>query len=171
MQEELRLTPTSYIVLGILEWGGTCTPYEMKALVAQSVGNFWTLQHAQLYTEPARLARAGYATEERERRGRRRKRYAITRAGSEALAEWLESPTTAVPELRDHALLKLFFGADPTTVAPAQIEAHERKLEEYEAIRDQIAGNVPRGPWLALEAGIRAERRWLEYWRWVARQD
>ena len=64
-----RLTPTSYIVLGLLEWGGRCTPYDLKGLVKLSVGNFWTLQHAQLYTEPARLAAAGYVTEEREEGG------------------------------------------------------------------------------------------------------
>jgi PadR family transcriptional regulator, regulatory protein AphA len=73
--QELRLTPTSYIVLGLLEWGGRCTPYELKGLVAESVGNFGTLQHAQLYTEPARLAAAGYVTEEKEEGGRRRKLY------------------------------------------------------------------------------------------------
>ena len=57
------------------------TPYALKQMVARSVGYFWTLQHAQLYTEPERLAGAGYVTEERERGGRRRKLYTITAAG------------------------------------------------------------------------------------------
>ena len=52
----IRLTPTSYIVLGLLELAGESTPYGLKQLMARSVGYFWTLQHAQLYTEPARLA-------------------------------------------------------------------------------------------------------------------
>ena len=56
--QEIRLTPTSYIVLGLLEFAGESTPYALKQLVAGSVGYFWTLQHAQLYTEPERLARA-----------------------------------------------------------------------------------------------------------------
>ena len=60
--QELRLTPISYIVLGLLSWAGEATPYRLKQLVAASVGNFWTLQHAQLYTEPERLAKAGYLT-------------------------------------------------------------------------------------------------------------
>ena len=54
--QEIRLTPTSYIVLGLLELAGESTPYALKQLVAGSVGYFWTLQHAQLYTEPERLA-------------------------------------------------------------------------------------------------------------------
>ena len=99
-----RLTPTSYIVLGLLEWGGRCTPYDLKALVKLSVGNFWTLQHAQLYTEPARLAAAGYVTEEREEGGRRRKLYEITdkglrgprtSGGGRPPASWPSSATTA----------------------------------------------------------------------------
>ena len=165
--QEVRLTPTSYIVLGILEWCGRSTPYELKGLVAISVGNFWTLQHAQLYSEPERLASAGYVTEEREEGGRRRKTYEITATGREALAEWRRAPSAELAELRDHGLLKLFFGADAATLAPAQIEAHREKLAEYEATQEADPGTPPRGPWLALEAGVRAERGWIVYWEWV----
>ena len=56
-----RLTPTSYIVLGLLEAAGEATPYDLKRAVGTSVGNFWSLQHSQLYAEPARLASAGSA--------------------------------------------------------------------------------------------------------------
>src|SRR5829696_7066030 len=165
--QEIRLTPTSYIVLGLLEFAGESTPYALKRLVAGSVGYFWTLQHAQLYTEPARLAAAGYVTEEQETAGRRRKLYEITDKGRAALAEWRQAPTGELAELRDHGLLKLFFGADAATLAPVQLEAHRAKLAEYEALRDQDAGDPPRSPWLALEAGIRAERSWIGYWEWV----
>ena len=76
--QEIRLTPTSYIVLGLLELAGESTPYGLKQLVAGSVGHFWTLQHAQLYSEPERLAKAGHVTERRERGGRRRRLYSLT---------------------------------------------------------------------------------------------
>ena len=165
-----RLTPTSYIVLGLLEWAGRSTPYDLKGLVANSVGNFWTLQHAQLYTEPERLAKGGYVTEEREEGGRRRKLYEITDAGRAALHEWRRTPAGEVSELRDHGLLKLFFGADAGTLAPVQLEAHREKLAEYERLREGDTGKPPRGPWLALEAGIRAERSWVEYWEWVLKE-
>lgn len=162
-----RLTPTSYIVLGLLELAGKSSPYDLKRLVAESVGNFWMLQHAQLYTEPERLAAGGYVTEERETDGRRRKLYEITDAGRDALGEWRRAPTGSVSELRDLGLLQLFFGSAPEKLAPAQIEAHRDKLSEYEALRERDTGEGPRGPWLALEAGIRAERSWVEYWEWV----
>jgi DNA-binding PadR family transcriptional regulator len=163
--QELR--PISYIVLGLLAWAGEATPYRLKQLVAQSVGHFWTLQHAQLYSEPERLAEAGYLTETRERGGRRRKLYAITDKGREALDEWRSEPTDAVFELRAPALLKLFFGADPAALAPVQVEAHRRKLAEYERIRDSIPADVPEGPRLALDAGIDAERHQVAWWEQV----
>jgi PadR family transcriptional regulator AphA len=165
--QEPRLTPISYIVLGLLSWAGEATPYRLKQLVAASVGNFWTLQHAQLYTETERLAKAGYLTEQRERGGRRRKLYAITGKGRRALEEWRSEPTDAIYELRAPALLKLFFGADPVELAAVQIEAHRRKLAEYEQIRDTMPESVPRGPRLALEAGIASERHQIEWWEAV----
>jgi PadR family transcriptional regulator AphA len=162
--QEVRLSAVSYVVLGFVAWAGEATPYRLKQLVASSVGNFWTLQHAQLYTEPERLAKAGYLTEERERGGRRRKVYAITEQGRQALEEWRAEPTDAIPELRSPALLKLFFGADPAAVAPLQVEAHRRKLAEYEAIRDSMSDSVPEGPRLALDAGIANARQQIEWW-------
>ena len=87
--KELRLTPTSFIVLGLIDLGGEATPYELKGLAAEGVGNFWSLQHAQLYTETARLAAAGYLDEEREESGRRRKLYRLTARGREALRDWV----------------------------------------------------------------------------------
>ena len=165
--QEPRLGPISYIVLGFVNWAGETTPYRLKQLVAQSVGNFWTLQHAQLYSEPERLAEAGYLTEERERGGRRRKLYSITDKGRAALDRWRTEPTDAILELRAPALLKLFFGADPAVLAPIQIEAHRRKLAEYEQIRDEMPDSVPEGPRLALEAGIASERHQVEWWEEV----
>jgi DNA-binding PadR family transcriptional regulator len=165
--QEPRLTPISYIVLGFVTFTGEATPYRLKQLVAASVGNFWTLQHAQLYTEPERLAKAGYLTEQRERGGRRRKLYSITAKGREALDQWRSEPTDEILELRAPALLKLFFGADPTQLAPVQVEAHRRKLAEYEEIRATMAPTVPQGPRLALDAGIAAERQQIEWWEAV----
>jgi DNA-binding PadR family transcriptional regulator len=159
-----RLTPTSYIVLGLLELGGESTPYGLKQLVATSVGNFWTLHHAQLYTEPERLAKAGYLTERREKGGRRRRLYAITESGRTALDDWRAEGTTSLGELREPALLKLFFGADPAQLAAVQIPAHRAKLAEYEAIREGMPEAVPEGPRLALEAGIRHELGSIEFW-------
>ena len=166
--QEIRLTPTSYIVLGLLEMGGELTPYALKQQVAGSVGFFWTLQHAQLYTEPERLASAGFLTERREETGRRRRLYSITAKGRRALEDWRTETTTDLAELREPALLKLFFGADPGALAAVQIPANEERLAEYERIRDGMADEVPEGPRQALEMGIRFERAAIAFWRELA---
>lgn len=162
--QEIRLTPTSYIVLGLLELGGECTPYGLKQLVSASVGNFWTLHHAQLYTEPERLAKGGYVSEKREQGGRRRRLYELTAKGRRALDNWRAEGTSSLGELREPAVLKLFFGADPAQLASVQIPAHRHKLAEYEAIREAMPKEVPDGPRLALEAGIVHERGSIEFW-------
>src|SRR5437588_2526898 len=110
--QAIKLTPTSYIVLGLLELAGEATPYQLKQRATHSIGYFWSLQHAQLYTEPERLAKAGLVTEQREASGRRRKRYQLTAEGRAALQRWRATPTDAFTELRDPGLLQLFFGAD-----------------------------------------------------------
>jgi DNA-binding PadR family transcriptional regulator len=165
--QEIRLTPTSYVVLGLLDRAGEATPYDLKRMVAAGVGHVWTLQHAQLYTETERLAKAGYLVEKRERGGRRRKLYKITAEGRQALREWTAQPTAQGSELRDLALLKLFLGADPKPLSAVQIEVHRAQLREYEDRRDEVA-QAPVGIRMALEAGIGHEREWVRFWRKVA---
>ena len=166
--QEIRLTPASYIVLGLLSWTGEATPYRLKQLVASSVGFFWSLQHAQLYTEPERLARAGYVRERREEGGRRRRQYALTDQGRKALAEWRGEPTAQLSEVRDLGLLKLFFGADAAALADVQLDAHRAELAGYEVIRAGLPEDVPEGPRLALELGMRQARTWIEFWEELA---
>ena len=147
--QNLRLTPASYIVLGLLAHSGEATPYQLKGMLVASVGNFWSLQHAQLYSEPERL---------------RRKRYRLTDAGRVALHAWVSEPSSELPELRDVALLKLFFGAAPRPLAAAQLEAHREKLREYEQKQEQLRDYAPPGPLATLAAGIAHEREWVRYW-------
>ncbi len=158
------LTPTSYIVLGLLQHGPG-TPYELKNRAAASVGHFWSLQHAQLYTETAKLTEDGLLSERRERTGRRRRTYAITAAGRRALQSWLSEPTAELIELRDLGILKTFLGADPSRVAPAQLEAHRQRLAGYRELHRELSkGDIPRGMLLALEAGIGHEREYVRFW-------
>ena len=164
MSGEIELTPTSHIVLGLLTMSGEATPYDLKQMVAATVGHFWSLPHSQLYAEPTRLARAGYVTEQREQDGRRRKRYSVTERGREAFQNWLGIVTPEPYILRDLALLKLFFGADPSELAEVQVETHRQKLSEYEALLQAPVEHRPAGPWLALELGVRHERETVAFW-------
>jgi PadR family transcriptional regulator, regulatory protein AphA len=168
---QVNLTPTSAIVLGLLELIGEGTPYDLKQAVGMTVGHFWTFQHAQLYTETERLAKAGLLRVELEDGGRRRKHYSLTAAGRKALDAWRAEPAAEVAELRDLGVLKLFLGADPKALGAAQLEAHRRKLREYEQIRKIDVGVEPRGPWIALESGIEHERQMIRFWKRLAQGE
>jgi PadR family transcriptional regulator AphA len=161
-----RLTPTSYVVLGLIEQMEPASPYDLKRAVAAGVGQFWSLPHTQLYSECGRLAEAGLLSERREESGRRRRIYRLTKAGQEELDRWRAESTHELYELRDAGLLKLFFGADPRKLAPQQLEAHEERLREYEAQLEQCRQlRAPAGIIHAIEAGIGHEREYVRFWK------
>jgi DNA-binding PadR family transcriptional regulator len=165
------LTPTSYLVLGLVARLGECTSYEMKRTVSGSIGYFWTFPHSQLYAEPARLAELGLLSEEQETAGRKRRTYRLTDAGREALRAWLAEPTDEPTEIRDLAVLKLFFGsqAEPEQLqelADRAAAAHRKRLAEYEAIAT-IAG-IDKHERSTLEMGLRFERNAISYWEEIA---
>jgi PadR family transcriptional regulator AphA len=166
-QGKIRLTPTSYVVLGLIEAMEPATPYDLKLAARQGVSNLWALPHTQLYSESARLAAHGLLLEERERTGRRRRIYRISDAGREALDTWRAEGAATTWELRDAGLLKLFFGADPVALAATQLAAHRERLAEYEALAEGAAA-LPDGMRLALESGIGHEREYVRYWTAVA---
>src|SRR5262249_62093318 len=91
--EVTRLTPTSYVVLGLIERMEPASPYDLKLAAAAGVGQFWSLPHTQLYSECGRLAEAGLLSERREESGRRRRIYRLTKAGTEALDRRRGGPT------------------------------------------------------------------------------
>ncbi len=179
-----RLTPTSYLVLGLLAREGPSTPYDLERQVAATLGNFWSFPHTLLYTEPARLTVLGLAREDRELDGRRRRMFAITSSGREALGAWLEQPAGAPTELRDLGLLQLFFSdlAPPAArlrLAEHQLAIHGRKLSTYESdARLERSGPGPsRGKrtvehWrgATLPMGLLYERAAVEFWAAVAKR-
>ena len=160
-----RLTPTSYVVLGLIEQMQPASPYDLKLAAAAGVGQFWSLPHTQLYSECGRLAEAGYLSERREESGRRRRIYRLTKVGSEALDRWRAEPTSELYELRDAGLLKLYFGADPAKLADDQLEAHKEKLRGYERQLEECRRlKAPPGTIHAIEAGIGHEREYVRFW-------
>jgi DNA-binding PadR family transcriptional regulator len=169
---DVPLTPTSYLVLGLIGHFGRCTSYQMKQAVARSIGYFWSFPHSQLYAEPARLATAGLLREDQEESGRRRRIYTLTPAGRAALTDWLAVPVEEPTELRDLALLKLFFGSQSDDAAmrrqaKAALAAHERRLAEYRDLASRGQGADPYQR-RTLDLGLLYEQATLDFWTEVA---
>jgi DNA-binding PadR family transcriptional regulator len=179
--ETPQLTPTSYLVLGLLAREGPSTPYDLKRHVAATIGHFWSFPHALLYKEPPRLVALGLLTEDREEIGRRRRLFTITDAGRQVLRAWLGRPARQPTELRDLALLQLFFAdLEPTTarlsIAREQVEVHQAQLAEYEAgqraenrVNRDGAATRSLEHWrgVTLPMGLLYERAAVEFWRGV----
>jgi PadR family transcriptional regulator AphA len=166
---DTRLTPTSYVVLGLVRWAPGSTAYELERTIRATVSHMWAIQRSQIYREPARLVDAGLLAAEADGEGRQKTRFSITHAGKEAFDKWLDQAADDMPQLRDLAILKVFFGADPANIARVRLLAHQARLKEYELLRE--AGGITHpGPRHAIEAAIAHERTSIRYWSELARK-
>jgi len=168
------LGTSGYVVLGLALQHGEITPYELKQRIATSVGYFWAYSHPQIYVVSEKLRKAGLLSQRRERSGRRRKMYRITAAGEQVFKGWLSDPIIGHTELRDLAMLKLYFGefSDQGTIcamARQQVAAHEARLVEYQRIPDQRQLNS--FALRTVELGIEFEKMAREYWRIIERDN
>jgi PadR family transcriptional regulator AphA len=136
----MELSPTAYVILGTLGWR-PMSGYEIKSIVDKSTRFFWAASYGQIYPELRRLAAAGLIEGKASPQGgRRRNVYRLTRAGRKELRAWLDADPE-VFELRDEALLKLFFadatgGDSATGTLEAKRRIHEgiaERLKEIEA--------------------------------------
>lgn len=169
------LTPVSYLVLGLIARAGRATPYDLKRFVSSSIGFFWPFPHSQLYAEPARLADNGLLREQLESGGRRRRTYSITREGRRVLAQWVRDAVDEPPQLRDLAMLKLFFGEfaeseDVLSLARAQEATHRARLAVLEEIdrhlRDHEDVDFPHA---TVRLGLLCTRAYISFWSELAR--
>jgi DNA-binding PadR family transcriptional regulator len=165
-------------VLGLLAREGPSTPYDLEGHVRATLGNFWSFPHTLLYSEPNRLAGLGLVVEERETAGRRRRVFAITPGGRDALKAWLDTPADQPTELRDPGLLQLFFGdlasaESRLRLAEQQLAIHAAKLAAYREDRrlERQATGSGRGQrtvehWRGetLPMGIRYEGAAVDFW-------
>ena len=165
------MSASSYVVLGLVEYCGTATPYDLKQLVNRSIGYFWDFPQSQLYAEAARLVKIGLLVEQQEPTGRRRRLLSLTEAGLDALRSWVAEPTLTTSQVRDLGLLKLFFSdvVDRRTLlrlAEQQRDAHLQQLSEYEAIDG--SGPPSQSPQRrTLEMGLTFERAAVAFWEAV----
>jgi DNA-binding PadR family transcriptional regulator len=161
----VRLSTTSYVVLGMIALRGPSTPYDLKRAVGHSVGYFWHFPHAQLYSEPKRLTAVGLLEVSTEESGRRRTTYSISGAGLAALRKWLAEPTHEHFQMRDVAELKLFFNEVDDSrhvaeLAREQVAAHERRFDQPAVARRMIT----------LRLGLEMEHAALRFWRSLAEE-
>ncbi len=138
---------TAFALLGFLTWR-PMSGYDLKQVVARSVGNFWSEGYSQIYPMLKALAEEGWVTrQEDDRTGRRiRHVYGITARGRAALRAWLSAPVADRPP-RNELLLKLFFGDEvPLPVCLAHVESARARAAAALARYREIAADLARRP-------------------------
>ena len=154
----MELSPTGRVILGLIA-NRPRSGYDIKAMVDKSTRFFWAASYGQIYPELKRLAERGLIEGADESQGERpRTVYSITQAGREALSEWLGSEEQ-VHELRDEALLKLFFSGQAShdelvSVIQTKREEHLDALERFYEIEPLAASSEDFGPLMVLRYGM-----------------
>jgi DNA-binding PadR family transcriptional regulator len=144
----MTFSSTSYVILGMLRLGKQ-TGYDIKQLVDKSTRFFWAASYGQIYPELKRLEQAGLVAGSSEPQGGRQRRvYELTPAGDEALLEWLRDARDVGVEMRDLALLKLFFADaldpdDAAALARAARERHEATVAALEEVERNRPDDAP----------------------------
>jgi DNA-binding PadR family transcriptional regulator len=155
---------------------GSRTGYEIKQKIEISTRFFWGASYGQIYPELKRLTKAGLVVAEADPRGGvKRTAYRLTPAGEATLHAWLTDEGHQLFEMRDEALLKIFFGdllTDEELLANvrARREWCERTMELFRGIDDMtVTGWGPReSPTEALHYGVEL----MEWMRdWYARKE
>jgi PadR family transcriptional regulator AphA len=163
----MELSPTAYVILGMLGMR-PMSGYDIKRLVDNSTRFFWAASYGQIYPELRRLAGAGLieGVEEPES-GRNRTVHRLTADGRKRLREWLaEDPETF--EMRDEALLKLFFaagsgGRDAASALAAKRRQHESIVERLRDLEPKVAQGDSSFQHLVLSYGIECNE-WAAEW-------
>jgi DNA-binding PadR family transcriptional regulator len=173
--QSIQLNPVSCLVLGLIGLRGHSTPYDLKKAISRSVSYFWPFPHSQLYGEPERLVEAGLLSRKSEESGRRRKLYRLTRKGDAALKQWLKTPPGVFFEMRDMAVLQLFFSeftSEQNLVALAKDQARvaRERLATYAQIEQTYLPRMGRNRrMMPLYLGIRMAKVYLEFWDDIAK--
>jgi PadR family transcriptional regulator AphA len=137
MKNEGGATPNA--LLGLLSLR-PMSGYDIRQVISESIGYFWSESYGQIYPGLKRLAAAGLVSKKTERKkgGPDRNVYTLTAKGRQRLREWLKQPVAdTVP--RNELLLKLFFGAHvPPQISrehvQAYLESRQKELQVYDAI-------------------------------------
>ena len=149
--------------------------YELARDFETSLGFFWQASHQQIYLELRKLSDKHWLSKrEVTQRGKPNKIvYGMTRAGREALAEWVFG-STRTQAAKDDLLVKLY-NLDVSNAAhlageiTARREEMMRRLYLYEKIRRRHYANpeaLPtrrKGVYLALALGIRQGEQFLAW--------
>mgnify|MGYP001230885127 CR=1 FL=1 len=171
-----------HVILALLS-RGELNGYEIKKRFDSSIVFFWHATSAQIYAELKRMEAEGLIAGRDlvQEKYPTKRLYHLTEQGRATLLEWLREPS-GLQRMKDDMQLRTFvFDLLPPEDAIVQLahhrEAHQRRLSEYEAIRqrletrygpvDSVVSDSAFFSHVSLEYGIRHEQTYIEWCDWA----
>ncbi|MBO6506618.1 MAG: PadR family transcriptional regulator [Kordiimonadaceae bacterium] len=166
-----------YAILVALS-GGPKSGYDVAKQFDQDMGFFWRAQHSQIYRELGKLKKNGLVDAEEVQQSGKPNRvvFTINEKGRESLYKWSREPSRSA-KFKDTFLVQLY--ALDSIDMDAFRQNLQRRLElcqdlllEYETKHRALEHSdtlADQGKQLALDAGIRWSREWID-WCTVALQ-
>ena len=160
---DLRLNATAAALLGLLH-DGPMTGWELIGCAEARIGEFWSLTQSQVYRELTAMAQRGLI-DAGPTGPRDRKPYALTDAGRDAFAAWVDQVPGA-DQVRIPLLLTIAFADHLPAERLAALVAEQRQMHadrlvryrEHRAALDAAGGDgEPAARRATLEFGLRHE--------------
>lgn len=154
----MTLSNTAYVILGFLQ-KAPASGYDIKQKIDISTRFFFASSYGQIYPELKKLEERGLIKGAAKTQGQRaRTEYSITESGDAELQKWLASPGNGV-EMRDEALLKLFFSSNldrEDQIARLKALRADRLegLAQLQQVKQITAGEIPEMPEVVLGYGL-----------------
>lgn len=124
-----------HAILGLLQYGDM-HGYRIKSHLETHFGYMWSINYGQIYPSLKQMEKEGLVTKTAVSQAGtpERKLYAITPAGREAFARWLEAPPERRIIFRDPFLLRFVFSGfgrkeRVLELIDEQIQVYEKQLE------------------------------------------
>lgn len=165
-----------YAILGLL-YQRPRSGYEMAQEFQDTLNEFWSAKHSQIYPELKRMTEDGLTEYRVEVVGTslEKKLYSITPKGREEFMRWMNTDLELPPTPKSEPRLQVFFsGCLPPErrieMLSHQLELHRERLEHLRGNRRKFSGVPPQdtpefGDYLVLMHAIMREEndcRWLE---------
>ncbi|MBR2716823.1 MAG: PadR family transcriptional regulator [Oscillospiraceae bacterium] len=102
-----------YTILGLVQ-REPASGYDIAKTFSDSVSNFWSAKHSQIYPELKRLVEEGLVEYRIEIQGEKleKKMYSITEKGREEFFDWLYRDDGPPPQQKDAFRLRIYFNED-----------------------------------------------------------
>lgn len=163
---------THAILAGL--WVKPHTGYELAKEFSESVGNFWTASHQQIYRELEKIQKGGWAKVKAEEQDGKpdRKIYSISEKGKKELLRWMEDPLPPLAR-RDPLLVKLYIGHIAPKPLLQELVAHRKlhveTLAHLQAIEKRYfsdpkeVSEKDKFKYFTLRRGLLYEEAWLKW--------